>query len=98
MNKPPSKNKSSKQGSIPFTFPASAAQQVSVAGDFNNWDTKSLPMHKGAEGVWHLNVALRPGRHEYRFIADGVWLDNPITVQKVVNAMGTENCVITVAG
>src|SRR5207249_2357426 len=49
-----------------FAFPDPAARQVSLAGDFNNWDTKAGPMHKGPDGVWHLSVALKPGRHEYR--------------------------------
>jgi len=49
-----------------FAFAAPAAKQVSLAGDFNNWDSHAMPMRKGANGVWHLSVALKPGRHEYR--------------------------------
>jgi 1,4-alpha-glucan branching enzyme len=89
-------NKSPKPGSIHFAFPAPEAQQVSLAGDFNNWDSKATPMHKGAHGVWHVGVALKPGRHEYRFIADGVWQDDPAAEQRTTNALGTENCVKTV--
>jgi 1,4-alpha-glucan branching enzyme len=56
---------------IPFIFPAFTAREVMLAGDFNNWDPKASPMRKGPDGVWHLNVLLEPGRHEYRFVADG---------------------------
>src|SRR5260370_40969609 len=89
---------SSKNGSLTgspsqFAFPAPTAQQVFLAGDFNNWDTKAGPMHKGPDGVWRLSVTLKPGRYEYRFYADGVWRDDPRAPQRAANALGTENCV-----
>ena len=76
-----------------FAFQAPTARQVSLAGDFNNWDLKAGPMHKGADGVWHLSVALKPGRYEYRFVADKVWCDDPAAEMKTVNTMGTSNSV-----
>jgi 1,4-alpha-glucan branching enzyme len=78
---------------IQFTFHAPAARQVCLAGDFNHWNTEAGPMHKGPDGVWHLGVALRPGRYEYRFFADEVWCDDPAAQQKAANSLGTENCV-----
>ena len=98
MNPILSSDKSLKQRPVPFAFPAPAARQVSVVGDFNNWDPRTMPMHKGPDGVWHLSVALKPGRHEYRFIADGVWHDDPAARQRTANALGGENCVKIVAG
>ena len=76
-----------------FAFPAPTARQVFLAGDFNNWDTKAGPMHKGPDGVWHLSVALKPGRYEYRFLADEVWCDDPAAQQMAKNYLGTANCV-----
>jgi hypothetical protein len=76
-----------------FTFPAPTARRVSLAGDFNNWDTNAAPMHKGPDGIWRLGVALGPGRYEYRFYADGVWLDDPTARQRAKSGLGTENCV-----
>ena len=81
-----------------FAFEAPTTQQVSLAGDFNNWDTKAAPMHKGPDGTWRLSVPLVPGRYEYRFFADGVWRDDPRAQQRAANALGTENCVRIVAG
>ena len=80
-----------------FAFESPKARQVSLAGDFNNWDPKAGPMHKGPDGVWHLSVALKPGRYEYRFFADEMWQDDPTARQRVANALGTENCVRIVA-
>lgn len=76
-----------------FAFQSPTARQVSLAGDFNNWDPKAGPMRKGPDGAWHLGVALKPGRYEYRFFADQVWCDDPAAQQKASNSLGTENCV-----
>jgi len=79
-----------------FTFRAPTARQVSLAGEFNNWDPKAGPLQKGPDGVWHLSVALKPGRYEYRFFVDEVWCDDPAAQQKSANSLGTENCVCIV--
>jgi len=76
-----------------FAFQAPRSRQVSLAGDFNNWDTDAAPMQKGADGIWRLSVPLAPGRHEYRFYVDGVWRDDPTAQQRAVNGLGSENCV-----
>lgn len=43
-------------------------------------------------------MLLKRGRHEYRFVADGEWLDDPAAEQRIANAFRTENCVKFVAG
>lgn len=93
MNSQKPAEKISKARSIAFTFEAPAARLVSLAGDFNNWDTMAAPMHVDADGMWHLRVPLKPGRYEYRFVADGVWRDDPTAQQRTANALGGENCV-----
>lgn len=92
------KSDTAKPVPTPFAFPSPGAQQVSLAGDFNDWDSQSMPMRKGHDGVWRKSVSLTPGRYEYRFVADGVWQDDPAAIQRIANALGTENCVRTVAG
>lgn len=86
-------NRTTDSRTTQFAFPAPTARHVSLAGDFNNWDTKSDPMHIGPDGVWHLGVALKPGRYEYRFFADDIWCDDPAAPEKTANSMGTKNCV-----
>ncbi len=80
-------------GLTQFAFQAPTARQVSLAGDFNNWDPRAGSMQKTPDGVWRLSVALKPGRYEYRFFADEVWCDDPAAQQKAANSLGTENCV-----
>jgi hypothetical protein len=80
-----------------FAFQAPKARQVSLAGDFNDWDTQAAPMQKGPDDIWRLSVPLRPGRYEYRFYTDGVWRDDPSAPQRAANALGTQNCVRIIA-
>jgi 1,4-alpha-glucan branching enzyme len=82
MTKELSNDNSAGQTTISFVFPAAAARRVSLAGDFNNWDPEDMPMYKGSDGVWYLSVSLTPGRHEYQFIADGVWQGSKACVKK----------------
>ena len=79
-----------------FDFEAPAARQVSLAADFNQWNTNALPMQKGPDGFWRVRVSLKPGRYEYRFCVDGVWQDDPFAQARVVNPLGSANCVKTV--
>lgn len=88
-----SQNKQFTSSPTQFAFQAPTTRQVSLAGDFNNWDTRAAPMEKGPDGFWRLSVPLAPGRYEYRFYADGVWQDDPSAKQRAGNALGTENCV-----
>ena len=93
-----SQNKNSNSNPTQFAFQAPTSRKVSLAGDFNNWDTKAAPMQKGTDGIWRLSVNLAPGRYEYRFLADEIWFNDPNAQQKVPNTLGTENCVRIVAG
>jgi len=92
-----SQNKNSTNTPTQFAFQAPTTKQVSLAGDFNNWDTMAAPMHKSPYGIWRLSVPLAPVRYEYRFFADGMWHNDPAAQQKAANALGTENCVRIVA-
>jgi 1,4-alpha-glucan branching enzyme len=81
-----------------FSFLAPFARRVTLAGDFNHWSPESMPMIKHSDGSWHLNLALRPGPHQYRFVADGVWADDPTAKQHTPNRLGGQNAVRMVIG
>ncbi len=52
------------------------AGKVMLAGTFNKWDPGNLPMKRTDSG-WVTEVKLKPGKHWYKFIADGDWtIDN----------------------
>lgn len=80
---------------VKFVFRAMDAREVYLTGEFNNWDTRSLPMKKNG-GEWQTEINLDPGRYEYNFFVDGVWVQDPVCHERVVNTFGTQNCVVQV--
>ncbi len=71
------------------------AEEVFVAGTFNDWEFRRDPMKKTKKG-WELAKYLHPGIYEYRFIVDGIWMDDPAAKIRCRNQYGGENCVLEV--
>ena len=86
----------SKAKTMQFKLYAPQAKRVSLAGSFNNWDTKALSAKKDSKGNWVVKVNLRQGKHEYKFFVDGSWLNDPRCTSCVANSFGTQNCTIEV--
>jgi len=82
--------------SVEFSYYAPQAKKVCLAGNFNAWDTRSLPMKKEKDGVWRITVRLSPGRHEYKYVMDGTWVQDAHCADTVPNSLGSFNCVISV--
>lgn len=79
-----------------FKFYAPQAKKVSLAGNFNNWDTSALSAKKDSKGNWLAKANLKPGKYEYKFFVDGAWINDPRCSSCVVNSLGSKNCVVTV--
>ena len=73
----------------------SAAKEVYLAGDFNQWDPRSFAMIKERSG-WMLPVHLSVGKHLYKFIVDGKWIIDPGNKLWEQNEYGNGNSVIWV--
>lgn len=58
---------------IQFAVHAPNAQQVFLAGAFNEWNPDVSPMTRGDNGEWTAECELPPGRYEYKFVIDGEW-------------------------
>lgn len=82
---------------VEFTFRAPEAKKVSVAGTFNGWNTTTMPMKKGKDGVWRITVKLSSGRHEYKYFVDGAWAQNIPGAEMAPNPFGSSNCIMRVA-
>ena len=86
-----------KSGEVTFIFDAkSNAKQVCVAGDFNQWNPTNTKMTKTKDGAWRAKLTLTPGQYQYKFVADGTWIDDPGSKQKVANPFGSVNNVVVV--
>jgi len=87
----------SKRRRVIFSMEAPDAAQVTLMGDFNNWNPKTHPMKRDYSGVWKKIVMLPPGRYEYRFLVDGQWFCDPRNNDICLNPFGTQNNVRVVA-
>jgi 1,4-alpha-glucan branching enzyme len=73
------------------------AEQVSVAGSFNNWNPTTTPLNRESRGRWTRELMLPVGRYEYQFVTDGYWKPDPAAAETVFNPFGGLNSVITVS-
>ena len=81
---------------VEFSFYAPETKEVFLAGEFNAWDTQSLPMKKDKKGVWKTKVKLPSGRYEYKLFADNAWIEDLPGVEPAPNPFGTQNFVMRV--
>jgi 1,4-alpha-glucan branching enzyme len=79
-----------------FTLRAPEAAEVFVAGCFNDWDPTANPLERDEEGMWTCTLLLEPGEHEYRFVVDDVWWDDPLNRMRRQTEFGCENCILVV--
>ena len=100
--KPPvkaTKSKTSPAGAAKktkFTLHAPDAAEVFLAGFFNDWNPAANPLKRNREGAWTCTVLLEPGEHEYRFVVDSVWWDDPLNSRRRPTEFGCENCIVIV--
>jgi len=75
--------------SAAFVLDAPSGKNVSIAGSFNNWEPQA--MTKGRDGLWRLTLQLVPGTHEYKFLVDTQWREDPNNPRKTLNEHGDFN-------
>ena len=76
-----------------FELIAPEANAVTVVGTFSDWEKNPVPLKKQKNGLWKASIPLESGNHEYRFVVDGQWKNDPSCAQRVQNPFGEENCV-----
>lgn len=81
---------------VVFQVGAPSAGMVALAADFTDWDKAPIKMLRLGDGVWQTKVALPQGRHRYKFLVDGRWLEDPHSPERVPNPFGTTDGVIDV--
>ena len=86
-------SKQNKKVSFSFAAP-STAKEVFLCGDFNAWG-RGTPMKRKGDS-WSADLEIAPGEHEYKFLVDGVWFNDPSAVKQVPNIWGSENSLIIV--
>ncbi len=81
---------------VTFQWTLTEANAVAVVGDFNGWDPHAHALKKGKHGGWKVTVQLEPGTHEYMFVVDGEWREDPLNPNRVANPHGGFNSVYEV--
>ncbi|MGY5351251.1 isoamylase early set domain-containing protein [Wenyingzhuangia sp. IMCC45533] len=62
---------------VTFAYAAPEVEELSLVGDFNNWDTTSTPMKKLKNGTFKVVVDLEVKKsYEYKFVADGNYIND----------------------
>lgn len=87
------------KGKLVFWYHDDAAKQVSIAGDFNDWNPKQNRLARHASGMWHAALPiLPPGTYQYKLVVDGErWLEDPSNGLKAEDNHGGFNSVLHIA-
>ena len=79
-----------------FEFLHPTAARVCVAGTFNDWRPEATPMVAIGDGRWIKELTLPPGVYEYRIVADGEWMPDPLAGETTHNPFGGMNSVLKI--
>jgi len=81
-----------------FSVDAPAAQQVSLAGDFNGWRTDEIVLSDvTGRGHFSVTLPLRPGRYAYMFVIDGTtWVTDPRAEAYRDDGFGNQNALVNI--
>lgn len=83
---------------VTFSVPSEiVSEKVTLAGDFNDWDTTSLALEK-KNGVYETEVRLKPeAEYKFKYLIDGeVWENDYEADAYVPNEFGTEDSLVTI--
>jgi 1,4-alpha-glucan branching enzyme len=82
---------------VSFVLPYSEGQpQVSVVGDFNQWDQASHRLTKRNNGTCSVSLLLDAGqRYRFRYYSeDGRWFNDETADEYEASEHGSENCIL----
>jgi hypothetical protein len=85
--------------SVLLQLASPSSSRVVVVGDFNDWDPAATPLQpSGRQGVWIVELHLKPGRYHYTFLIDGRrWERDPSESPAAGSDFGAPVSVLTVS-
>ena len=81
---------------LDFSISAPEAKEVYIAGDFNGWRLDDSSRMQKDNDIWKKIMNITPGRHHYRFVIDGKWVDDPNNPNKEKNPYGELDSLIEI--
>jgi len=83
--------------SVVFRVYQPNAQELSVAGSFNDWKSFTMFRNTSDPSKWGVRYDnLPPGTYQYKFIIDGVWLLDPENYSPEADGSGSINSSFTI--
>lgn len=83
---------------VTFRLPADiASEEVILAGDFNDWSTKSNKLEKKGDH-WETTLRLAPStEYRFRYLLDGErWANDEGADGYAPNPFGSEDCILKI--
>jgi len=80
---------------VHFKVEADPDSKIYVAGSFNNWNAAKNSL-KYKNGIFSTSILVPQGRHEYKFVINGIWTVDPYCADWTPNGHGSLNSVIVV--
>lgn len=88
---------SAEKNLVSFGIKLKPGSKVFVAGTFNDWSATANPLKENSsKGHYVATLKVCPGKHEYKFVVNDLWLVDPSCPVRVLNSFGTENNVVLV--
>ena len=74
---------------LDFSFTGPPGENVTVAGNFNNWDPFMYQLKEGPEGVYSINIPLPSGIYQYVFFHRGQRYLDPNNPRRIYSRDGS---------
>jgi serine protease AprX len=85
-------------GKILFFYHDDEAQEISLSGDFNDWQRDEIKLKKQPNGFWRGEIkVLLPGKYRYKFVVDKErWTEDASNGLKEADGFGGFNSILHV--
>ncbi len=71
--------------------------EVKIKGEMNSWNPNVSSVVK-KEGKWITEMMLNPGKYQYKYLIDGMEINDPTNQDSVSNGIGGFNSVLSISG
>lgn len=83
---------------VKFIYKSETNKNVYLSGDFNNWDPFMFRMKEDSKnpGTYSISMRMSPGNHYYKFVTDGISIQDPNNPQKAYDSRGNAVSILTI--
>ncbi len=84
---------------IIFRHHDDSAQNISLAGNFNDWSAREIPFKLDRNGIWRAEIPmLKTGKYLYKFVVNGNnWIEDHLNGMKEEDGYGGFNSILQIS-